>query len=68
MSAREFLTVTSGSPSSLKKVYPSSSKSFDWSEPRVLNYTLISEVDFFAAAKNTLIDVAGVSNPIPLVR
>ena len=34
------------------------------SEPNVLNKTFISDDDFFAAAKNTLIDVAGFSSAI----
>ena len=68
MSVNEFLTVWSVIPVVLKNVYPFSSKSFDSSEPSVLNKTLISDVDFFAAAKNTLIDVAGFSSAILLVK
>ena len=52
----------------LKNVYPFSSKSFDSSEPKVLNRTFISAVDFFAAAKKQRIDVAGFSSAIFFVR
>ena len=52
----------------LKNVNPFSSKSFDSSEPRVLNKTLISALFFFAAAKNHLIEVAGFSSAIRFVK
>ena len=48
-------------PVVLKNVNPFSSKSFDSSEPKVLNRTFISDEDFFAAAKKQRIDVAGFS-------
>ena len=66
-SESEFFTVLSVVPVVLKNVNPFSSKSFDSSEPKVLNKTLISEDDFLQIQKETLIDV-GFSKPIPLVK